>query len=108
MALVVRIDVDRPHGKHPVWRHVCSRVASDLYLPRTNAFGYLRELRSLLDLLRKHMARALVFFRRCTLPSPLILSQLEREGHVIGLHLEDSRSFESFLSEKETLEPPIG
>ena len=48
MALIVRIDVDRPYGKHPGYRHVLSRLSSDLYFPRIESCGYLDELKWML------------------------------------------------------------
>jgi len=42
MALILRIDVDRPYGKRGFVRHVASRVASDFHLPRINRLGYLQ------------------------------------------------------------------
>src|SRR5215475_4756747 len=108
MALIVRIDVDRPYGKSPFLRHVLSRLGSDIYFPRIESFGYLRELKMILQLLNKAGARAYVFFRRCTLPTKSILALIDAGGHEIGLHLENSRSFEAFRDEKVMLERHIG
>ncbi len=108
MALIVRIDVDRPYGKHPITRHLLSRISSDLYFPKVEAFGYLDELKKMLLLLNERKARSYVFFRQCTLPSEPILRLMEEGSHEIGLHLENSRSFETFLAEKQTLESHVG
>jgi hypothetical protein len=91
-----------------VWRHIASRISSDWYLPRIDALGYLRELTSLLLLLNDLRAPAYVFFRRCTLPSRPVLDLMQRGGHLLGLHLEDSRSLDTFLSEKAVLERSSG
>jgi peptidoglycan/xylan/chitin deacetylase (PgdA/CDA1 family) len=107
MALILRIDVDRPYGKEPLIRHVLSRVASDLYMPRVGRFGYLKEVELLLGMLEKYEARAYLFFRRCTLPTATILRVIDHAGHEIGLHLENSRSFDTFLDEKRALESHI-
>jgi hypothetical protein len=107
MALIVRIDVDRPYGKSPFLRHVFSRLSSDIYFPRIEAFGYLAELKLILQMLNTAGARAYVFFRRCTLPSGPILELIDSGGHEIGLHLENSRSFETFKEEKAVLERHI-
>jgi hypothetical protein len=104
MALIVRIDVDRPYGRHPPHRHLFSRLASDLCFPKLEALGYLDELRWMLELLNGNNARAHVFFRRCTLPSAPVLGLIEQGGHEIGLHLENSHSYESFFAEKRILE----
>ena len=108
MALVLRIDVDRPYGKRPWMRHLLSRVSSDLYLPKLESFGYLRELLEMLQILNENHARAYVFFRRCTLPSQSVMRRLEEGGHEIGLHLENSRSWATFAQEKQNLERHVG
>jgi hypothetical protein len=108
MALIIRIDVDRPYGREPMLRHVLSRFSSDCYLPTLQPFGFLRELETMLTWLNDAGARAYAFFRRCTLPSARILELLQAGGHEIGLHLENSRSFETFLDEKQHLERHTG
>jgi len=108
MALIVRIDVDRPYGKTPFLRHVLSRLGSDIYCPRVEALGYLKELEVILQMLNEAGARAYIFFRRCTLPTKSILELIDAGGHEIGLHLENSRSFETFCNEKAMLERYIG
>ena len=108
MALIVRIDVDRPYGKSPFLRHVFSRVGSDYYFPRIQAFGYLRELEVILQMLNAANVRSHIFFRRCTLPSKPVFDLLDAGGHEIGLHLENSRSYDSFLHEKALLERFVG
>jgi hypothetical protein len=108
MALIIRIDVDRPYGKRPLPRHIFSRLCSDLYFPKVQALGYLDELKQMLLALNERKARAYVFFRQCTLPPASILKLVDDGKHEVGLHLEDSRSFETFLEEKETLERHVG
>src|SRR5262249_62263404 len=104
MAVMIRIDVDRPYGKRPLLRHSLSRCSSDLFFPPIAALGYLRELEEMLQILSEREARAYVFFRRCTLPSDRIIELLEQGHHEIGLHLENSRSFETFQTERRLLE----
>jgi hypothetical protein len=108
MALIIRIDVDRPYGRRPFSRHLLSRLSSDFYFPKIESFGYLTELQTMLHWLNEAGARAHAFFRRCTLPSSPILELMETGRHEIGLHLENSRSFETFLAEKEMVERHTG
>ena len=108
MALIIRIDVDRPYGRRPVVRHILSRLSSDLYFPKIEAFGFLSELQIMLAWLNAEGARAHVFFRRCTLPSAPVLELLDSGRHEIGLHLENSRSFSTFLEETEIIEKHFG
>jgi hypothetical protein len=108
MALIIRIDVDRPYGRRPLLRHLLSRLSSDLYFPKVAGFGFLAELQTILDWLNQEGARSYVFFRRCTLPSKSILESLNTGGHEIGLHLENSRTFETFQAEKNIIERHVG
>jgi hypothetical protein len=108
MALIIRIDVDRPYGRRPLMRHVLSRLSSDVYFPRVTRFGFLAELQTMLNWLNEAKARAYVFFRRCTLPSSSTLDLLEAGRHEVGLHLENSRSFETFLEEMRIIERHFG
>jgi hypothetical protein len=108
MALILRIDVDRPYGKSPVLRHLLSRGSSDLYLPKLEFFGYLEELKQMLEMLNRYGAQACIFFRRCTLPSKSIMRLIEQGSHEVGLHLENSRSWATFAKEKQNLERHVG
>ena len=108
MALIIRIDVDRPYGKQPFLRRLLSRLSSDFYFPKIETLGYLKELRIILHMLNERKARAYIFFRRCTLPSKSILRLIDEGDHEIGLHLENSRSFDNFVTEKQMLERHIG
>jgi len=108
MALIIRIDVDRSYGRRPVVRHILSRMSSDLYFPKIARFGFLAELQTMLNWLNQAKARAYVFFRRCTLPSGPVLELLEAGRHEIGLHLENSRSFDTFREEMRIIEDHCG
>ena len=62
----------------------------------------------MLQMLNERNARSYIFFRRCTLPSQEVLDLLHQGRHEIGLHLENSRSFETFEGEKTHLEQYLG
>lgn len=108
MALIIRIDVDRPYGKSPTARHLLSRLGSDFYCPRISSFGYLAELQTMLGWLNDAHAQAYVFFRRCTLPSGPVTELLNAGRHQIGLHLENSRNFDTFCDEIKIMERHFG
>lgn len=104
MALIVRIDVDRPYGKQGFVRHVASRISSDYFLPRIQWLRYLHELKTILHILSANGKSAHVFFRKCSYPTPDVLTG----NHYWGLHLENSRSEESFTEELSALERRLG
>ncbi len=108
MALIVRIDVDRPYGKQGWARHVASRVSSDYYLPRMEWLRYLSELKTILGILNANGRSAYVFFRKCSYPSAEVRELMAAGKHQFGLHLENSRSEEMFREELEALERELG
>lgn len=108
MALIVRIDVDRPYGQQGFVRHVASRVASDYVLPRLEWLRYLDELKTILGILNANGRSAYVFFRKCSYPSSSVHELMAAGNHVYGLHLENSRSEETFREELESLEHNLG
>jgi hypothetical protein len=108
MALIVRIDVDRPYGKQGFVRHVASRLSSDYKLPRMEWLRYLDELKTILRILNANGKSAYMFFRKCTYPSPALCELMEAGGHQFGLHLENSRTAETFREELESLERSLG
>ncbi len=108
MALIVRIDVDRPYGKQGVVRHIASRIGSDYFLPRMEGLRYLDELKTILRILNANGKSAHVFFRKCTYPTPAVCELMDAGGHQFGLHLENSRSAETFREELSDLEQVLG
>lgn len=108
MGLIVRIDVDRPYGKQGVVRHIASRVSSDYFLPRMESFRYLDELKSILQILNANGKSSHVFFRKCTYPTASTCELMDEGGHQFGLHLENSRSEETFREELDSLEGALG
>ena len=108
MALIVRIDVDRPYGKQGILRHLASRISSDYYLPRLKWLRYLDELKTILSILNTNGKSAYVFFRKCTYPTPAVCELMEAGGHQYGLHLENSRSDAAFHEELRSLQQQLG
>jgi hypothetical protein len=107
MALIVRIDVDRPYGKQGFLRHIASRLASDYSLPRIEGLRYLDELKTILRILNANGRQAYVYFRKCTYPSREVIELMQAGGHQFGLHLENSRSVETFREELHALEKTL-
>ena len=103
MALLIRIDVDRAYGKNSFIKHVMSRLASDIYFPKIDKLGYLAPLVSVFAMLNKYKRNAYIFYRRCTLPNSMVMKEMLTNGHHIGLHLENSRSYKTFMNELQLL-----
>lgn len=108
MALIVRIDVDRPYGKQGLARHVASRVASDYFLLRMEWLRYLDELKTILGILNANGRSAYVFFRKCSYPSQQVRELMAAGNHVYGLHLENSRTLDTLREELQSLEHELG
>lgn len=108
MSVIVRIDVDRPFGKRDSIHRLTSRIRSEAYFPRMRKLHYLGDLNYILQKLNLSNVRSYVFFRRCSLPDRSIMDLMERGGHKGGMHLENSRSFESFKKELRFIESHLG
>jgi len=108
MALIIRIDVDRPYGKQGLVRHVASRISSDYFLPPMEWLRYLDELKTILRILSANRRQAYVFFRKCTYPSPEVFELMREGNHQFGLHLENSRTAVTFHEELDSLERELG
>jgi hypothetical protein len=100
--------VDRPYGKQGFVRHVASRLSSDYLLPRMEWLHYLDELKIILRILNANGKTAHVFFRKCTYPTAAVCELMAAGGHQFGLHLENSRTVETFREELESLEQALG
>lgn len=99
MSLIIRIDVDRPYGQKNIFLKALSRVTSDLYLPRIKTNCYLNELNLVLQLLNEKNISALIFFRKITFPSKRIIELMLTGQHIYGFHLENSKTFSTFVDE---------
>jgi hypothetical protein len=69
---------------------------------------YLDELKSILHILNANGRAAHVFFRKCTYPTPEVCALMDEGGHQFGLHLENSRSEETYNEELLSLEQTLG
>lgn len=108
MSVIVRIDVDRPFGRRNFVHRLASRIASELYFPKVQAFHYLDDLKFILKMLNQRNVRSFVFFRRCSLPDRSVMGLIEEGRHIAGMHLENSRSLYTFRKELRLLESRLG
>lgn len=107
MAIILRVDADSSYGKRNFINHFFSRMTSDFNLPTISKLPYLEDLKSLINLFNEKSCKGYFFFRKCTLPDSELLQSLNLGEHVIGLHLENSRSFETFQLELNSLENKV-
>src|ERR1035437_3765708 len=107
MSIILRIDVDSPYGKKTPLIHLCSRLASDFELPPYSILPYLKYLNEFIKYLNDRSIRGNFFFRKCTLPGKKTLGLLQNGRHIIGHHIENSRSFETFRDELNLIETSL-
>tara|TARA_B100000945_G_C20283812_1_gene550001 strand:- start:69 stop:779 length:711 start_codon:yes stop_codon:yes gene_type:complete len=99
MSLLLRVDVDKPYGRHTLFRKIVSKLNEDYitYLPKF--IGYLSHLKIFLSFCNDRGVRCHLYHRICTVPDSETMQIIKREGHLIGLHLEDSRNIDCFKKE---------
>ena len=104
MAIILRVDVDKPYGKHNIFRKIASKVKED-YLPRWSLYpGYLSHLKEFIIFCNENGIRGTFYHRLCTVPDPETLNLLNGGNHQIGLHLENSRDISTFIGELKEME----
>ena len=99
MALILRVDVDKPYGRSTLTDKILSKVREDYWFPAIYALGYLNHLKIFLEFLSEKEIKSHIYFRKCTLPHKRWAGESLLEGHMLGLHAEDTRSYESLKKE---------
>jgi hypothetical protein len=99
MAIILRVDVDKPYGNHTILRKVASKVKEDYFPKMSFHSGYLSHLKEMLRLCNENNIQGTFYHRICTLPDFESIELLKEGNHEWGLHLENSRNEETFISE---------
>jgi hypothetical protein len=111
MALILRVDVDKPYGRKGLFRKIISKLAEDYWFPeKVKSLGYLSHLTDFLQFCNSQNVSGFIYHRICTVPDEKIKKLLLEGGHKIGLHAENTRSFETFLPELKEMKhkaPPL-
>jgi hypothetical protein len=97
MALILRVDVDKPYGRCNLVMKMFSKISEDLYFPRCEKLGYLGYLNPFLDFLETQSISAHIYFRNCTIPTLQLIDRLR--NHKIGFHAENTKSLDTFRHE---------
>ena len=103
MALILRIDVDKSYGRATISQKVISKIAENYWFPAFPTFGYLHDLKTFLQFLADKNIKSHIYFRKCTLPPKKWLDGKLFSGHKIGIHSEDTRSFDTFKKELDSV-----
>ncbi|HTB32338.1 MAG TPA: hypothetical protein VK808_09955 [Bacteroidia bacterium] len=100
MALILRVDVDKPYGRAGLFRKVISKLAEDYWFPqKVQALGYLSHLEDFLQFCNSQKVSGYIYHRICTVPDDKIIKLLQEGKHKLGLHAENTRSYETFSEE---------
>lgn len=104
MPLVLRVDVDKPFGRANFKEKVLSKVREDYWFPAISSIGYLYHLKRFLSFLSVNEIRAHIYFRKCTLPPNSWLDESILDEHMLGLHADSTRNFNTFKKELEEVQ----
>ncbi len=110
MSLILRVDVDKPYGNSNLLSKITSKVSENYFpIPIFRSFKYLSHLNEFLEYCNTQHVPAHVYHRICTVPNKRTMELLEAGGHKLGLHAENTLSFETFSKElmsfKEKVQP---
>ncbi|MGV3599483.1 MAG: hypothetical protein ACO1PI_16595 [Bacteroidota bacterium] len=107
MALILRVDVDKPYGRHTLLRKVLSKIKEDYFPALPIKAGYLSHLKQFITFCNQHRVSGHFYHRISTAPDAETLNLQAKGGHITGLHLENSRSKETLKSELEELQRKV-
>ena len=100
MALILRVEVDKPFGNHTLLRKIISKIIEDYYgKPLFTAPQYLSHLKKFLENCNAKNITGFIYHRICTCPNDEIINLLKVGGHKIGLHAENTFSYKTFSDE---------
>lgn len=99
MALLLRVDIDKPFGHHTFLRKVFSKLKEDYPFPQWFKMGYLSHFKEFLNYCNKNSVRGHMYHRMCTLPDAETVKLLKSGNHHYGLHTENTRNEDTFGSE---------
>ncbi|NVK65536.1 MAG: hypothetical protein HWE22_13170 [Flavobacteriales bacterium] len=99
MALILRVDVDKPYGRKSFPQKIMSKAREDFWFPQVNALGYLKATEEFISYCNENGVQGCFYFRNCTTPNKRITDLLKKGGHKVGFHAENTRTLESFSEE---------
>lgn len=99
MSLILRVDVDKPYGRATFLEKCLSKFRENFWFPALPIIGYLKHLYAFLHFLKEEGICAHIYFRKCTLPLLFQMESFCLYRHAIGVHIEDSRNYNSFKKE---------
>lgn len=105
MALVLRMDVDKPYGRSNIFAKILSKTREDFFFPAIEKLGYLKHLNMVLDFLEDSAIPSHIYFRICTIPSIRIINKLEK--HKVGFHAENTQTIDTFKCELDIFRSKI-
>ena len=108
MGLILRIDVDKPFGRHTLIRKFCSKIMENYFPFVRIKIGYLSHLKEFIEYCNSNDIVGTFFYRLCTSPDPKTIELMEKGKHNAGLHLENSSSKTTFLEELNMLQSISG
>lgn len=100
MPLILRVDVDKPFGHSNLIRKISSKVFEDIIgTPPLKFYKYLSHLIEFLEYCNSEKISGFIYHRICTSPNKKVTDLLIDGKHKFGLHAENTKSYETFLSE---------
>jgi hypothetical protein len=108
MALILRVDVDKPYGHSNLIRRIASKFVEDYYpIPLFGSFKYLSHLRKFLKYCNSQDVPGFIYHRMCTVPNDTISKLLKKGNHKVCFHAENTRSMETFSEELQLFKEKV-
>lgn len=107
MALILRVDVDKPYGSSTFFQKVISKLREDYWFPVIHRLPYLHAVETFLEFCNSRNVSGILHFRNCTIPSSNVMRLLGEGSHVLGFHAENTRTFATFSEELKSFRTQV-
>jgi len=110
MAIIARIDIDSPFGWQNLFRKTLSRIHLDYhsFSFRYTKLGYLSHVKLVADALIDRDIPVFWFFQYPTRPSKKYARMLLDNGHEIGIHVVQDKTYSLFDKERNRFQKKVG
>ena len=108
MVLILIVYFDKPYGNSNLVRKISSKIIEDFFpKPFIGTYKYLSHLINFLEYCNENEVPGFIYHRVCTTPNKKVIDLLIKGGHKLGLHAENTRSYETFIEEYTTLKSKV-
>jgi hypothetical protein len=108
MALILRVDIDKPYGNSTIFTKVASKIVEDYFdIPIIGSWNYLYHHIAFLKYCNAEKIPGFMYHRHCTAPNAEVARLTREGGHKLCFHAENTRNLETFTAELDLFKKKV-